>query len=342
MKHLIKHLYSVFLWHIWADVREGNLAKPWHFIVANLKRRLFGYPYVALIETGNYCNLQCPTCPTPASKICRQKELMSFDNFKKVIDNIKDSIHVALLYYTNEPLLSPDIFRMAEYAHDRGLYLEISTNATLLNEKKTKELFDSKVDKVIVDFDGTTKEAYEQFRVGADFNQVLKNIKHLCFQKQALKLKKPFIDLQFVLNKFNQNQVAEVKRIAKELKVDRLSIRSFALGKYAYSQEERKALTDKFFPDTKEYQEKVRYKKTGDELDIKNSPKKCPLAKSHLVVLVDGRVSMCCYDLNGQRIYGNVFVDKLKDIWFNPKVRAMRKQAENRGYALCQNCSIYD
>jgi radical SAM protein with 4Fe4S-binding SPASM domain len=342
MKNLIKHIYLAFKWHIWINLREGNFSKPWHFIKAILKRKLFGYPYVALIETGNYCNLQCPTCPTPASKVCRQKELMSFDNFKKVVDNIKDSVHVLLLYYTNEPLLSPDIFRMAKYAHDSGLYMEISTNATLLSQEKTKDLFESKIDKVIVDFDGTTKEAYEQFRVGADFDQVFKNIKYFCEQKQVLKLKRPFIELQFVLNRFNQNQVEDVKRIAKELKVDRLSIRSFGLGKYAYNEEERKALSDRFFPDTKEYQEKVRYKKEGDSLDIKNSPRKCPLAKSHLVVLVDGRVSMCCYDLAGQHIYGNIFTRKLKDIWFDPKVKEMRKQAENRRYALCKDCSIYD
>lgn len=338
---MIKRFYSAFKKHILINALEGNFSKPWHFVTANFKRRFFGYPYAALIEVGNYCNLRCPTCPTPASKICRKRELMSFDNFKRVIDNIKDSVQVVLLYFTNEPLLNPDIFKMTEYAHKNGLYTEISTNAVLLNREKTKNLLDSKLDKIILDLDGTTKESYEQFRVGANFEQVLANITYFCRQKQLLKLKRPFIELQFVFNKLNQDELGDIRKIAKDLQADRLSIRSFNLGQYAYSGEEMEELSSKFFPDNEKYQDRVRYKKEDGELKIKNSPIECSLAKSHLVILVDGSVSMCCYDLNGKYIYGNVLSQKLKNIWFDPNVRQMRKLAENRKYPLCKTCSIY-
>lgn len=338
---MIEHLYSVFKNHVLINISEGNLGKPWHFFKANLKRRFFGYPYVALIEVGNYCNLRCPTCPTPASKICRKRELMSFDNFKKVIDNIKDSVQVVLLYFTNEPLLNPDIFRMTEYAHKNGLYTEISTNAVLLNQEKTKDLFDSKLDRLILDLDGTTKESYEQFRVGANFEQVLNNITYLCRQKQVLKLRRPFIELQFVFNKLNQNELPALKKIADDLSVDRLSIRSINLGQYAYSEKEKEELSRKFFPENAENNGKVRYQRQDGELKIRNAPAVCPLAKSHLVILVDGSVAMCCYDLNGQYIYGNVLSQKLSDIWFSPDIVKKRKLAEKRGYPLCKTCSIY-
>lgn len=337
----MKRIYSAFKKHVLINVLEGNFAKPWHFVTANLKYRFFGYPYAALIEVGNYCNLRCPTCPTPGDKVCRKKELMSFDNFKKVIDNIKDSVQVVLLYFTNEPLLNPDISRMVEYAHRNNLYTEISTNAVLLNKEKTKELFESRLDRIILDLDGTTKESYEQFRVGARFEQVFDNIKYFCRQKQNSKLRRPFIDLQFVLNKLNQNEVQDIKKIAKDLKVDRLTIRSFNLGEYAYSEKEINDLSVKFFPDTEEYSQSIRYKKEGGRLKVKNSPKECPLARSHLVVLADGSVSMCCYDLRGNYLYGNVLSHKLKDIWFSPDIQKKRKLAEERKYSLCKICSIY-
>lgn len=338
----IKHFYSVFQKHILADMFAGNFSKPLHFLKANFKYRILGYPYVVLIEVGNFCNLQCPTCPTPAKKICRKRELMSFDNFKKVVDNIKDSVHIVLLYFTNEPLLNPDIVSMVAYAHKNNLYTEISTNAVLLNEEKAKALFESRLDRIILDLDGTTAESYEQFRVGAKFEQVLKNIRYFCKQKQILGLKKPFIELQFVLNKLNQNEVEDIKKLAKSLKVDHLRIASFSLGRHAYSEEEMKILSDKFFPDTSRYQEKIRYKKEGGELTMKNSPLKCPLAKSHLVVLASGDVALCCYDLNGQYLYGNVFKQKLKDIWFSEEGKKMRYLAKNRQYPLCKTCTIYN
>lgn len=267
---------------------------------------------------------------------------MSLDSFKKVIDNIKDAVHIAMLYFTNEPLLNPDIFLMVKCAHQNNLYTEISTNAVLLTKEKTKELFESGLDRIIIDLDGTTKDSYEQFRVGAKFENVLENVTYFCRQKQTLKLKKPFVELQFVLNKLNQNEVEDVKVLARKLKVDRLCIRSFGLGKYAYSEEARQTLADKFLPDDPKYQRNIRYKKTKGELNIKNSPTVCPLAKSHLVVLADGRIAMCCYDLRGEYIYGNVFKRTLKDIWFDPENKKKRKMAENKKYPLCKTCSIYE
>lgn len=349
MKNLFYQFYRPFLRlynslrrHILIPFLEGNFSKSWHFIKANFRRRLLNYPYVAIIETGNYCNLRCPTCPTPQNRFLRTKMLMSFYNFKMVIDEIKDFVHVALLYDSNEPLLSPDIFKMVKYAHENNLYTEISTNATLLNEEKAKQLFESGLDKVILDLDGTSKQSYEQFRVGANFETVMKNIRYICQQKQILESHKPFIELQFILNKLNQHQVKDIKKLASELKVDGLSVKTFALGEYAYSREEIKNLSEKFFPDYQEYQQKIRYNKEGDRLKIKNPPKKCILANSHVVILTDGRVSMCCYDLDGKYIYGNIFSKSFKDIWFDPKAKKMRKMAKNRRYPLCKLCSIYD
>lgn len=340
--HSFLRLYNSLKRQILIPLSEGNLSKTWHFIKANLKRRLFGYPYVAIVETGNYCNLRCPTCPTPQNRRFETKTLMSLENFKKIIDDIKDFVHVVLVYNSNEPLLNPDIFKMVRYAHENDLYTEISTNATLLNEEKTKQLFESGLDKIILDLDGVSKQSYEQFRVGANFETVMKNIRYICQQKQTLKSNKPFIGLQFILNKLNQHEVKDIKKLASELKVDRLSVKTFALGEYAYSREEIKDLSEKFFPDSQKYQQKIRYNKEGDRLKIKNPPKKCILANSHFVILADGRVSMCCYDLDGKYIYGNIFSKSFKDIWFDPKIKEMRKMAENRGYPLCKLCSIYD
>ncbi|XOB42192.1 MAG: radical SAM/SPASM domain-containing protein [Candidatus Nealsonbacteria bacterium] len=297
---------------------------------------------MAIIETGNYCNIRCPTCTTPHNKIHRKKELMSFDNFKKVIDNIKDSVHVILVYNSNEPLLHPDICRMINYAHKNNLYTLISTNVTLLDEKMAKALFVSGLDEILLCLDGVTKESYEPFRLGANFETVMKNIKHFCQQKQNLGLRKPFIELQFILNKFNQNEVKDIKKLAKELKVDRLHVKSFALGEYAYSEKEIKELSKKFYPDTEEYRQKVIYsRKQNGLLKAKKFPLKCSLVRSQFVVLVDGRISMCCYDLNGKYIYGSALNKRAKDVWFSPKAKSVRKLAKNRKYPLCQVCSIF-
>ncbi len=342
ISYRLKHFYLVFRRHILLHILEGNFSKPLHFLIAGLKHKFLNYPYQAVIETGNYCNIRCPTCTTPHNKIHRKKELMSFDNFKKVINNIKDSVHVVLLYNSGEPLLHPDICRMINYAHKNNLYTVISTNTTLLDEKMAKGLFTSGLDEILLCLDGVTKESYESFRLGANFETVMKNIKHFCQQKQNLGLRKPFVELQFILNKLNQNEVKDVKKLAKELKVDRLHVKSFALGEYAYSEEEIKGLSKKFYPDTKEYQQKVIYsRKQNGLLKAKKTPLKCSLVKSQFLVLVDGRISMCCYDLNGKYIYDSALNKKARDVWFSLKAKNMRKLAKNRKHPLCQVCSIF-
>lgn len=332
-----------WLWkkHIWIDIRAGNILKPAHFLLIAFRHKFLGYPYSAIVETGNYCNLQCPTCPTPGAMIHRKKTLMSFENFKKVIDNTKDLIHVVHLYYSNEPLLNPDIFRMARYAHENNLFTSISTNVTLLDTEKTKELFESGLDEIILCLDGVTKESYEPFRRGANFDKVFQNIKYICQQKQALKLKKPLIEIQFILNKLNYRQVEDIKKLAKDLKVDWLYIKTINLGKYAYSERETEDLSRRFFPDARSFQGKTRYKKEGKHLVIKNSPNRCLMAKSQVVVLVNGDIPMCCYDLSGGYIIDNVFNKKLQKIWFSENAQRKRKLAYERRYPLCKVCSIF-
>ena len=88
--------------------------------------------------------------------------------------------------------------------------------------------------------------------------------------KETIGQRKPFVELQFILTKLNQNEVKDVKKLADSLGVDRLRIKSFALSEYAYSKEEIKILSEKFLPDVPEYAPKIRYEKRARILKIKN------------------------------------------------------------------------
>lgn len=335
----INHFIHVFKRHILYDILSGNFSKPAHFIYCLIKSKLFDWPYLAMVETCSFCNLQCPTCTTPHDKIKRPKVAMSLENYKKIIDNIKDSVSIVLPWFSNEPLVNPHLVEMIKYSHQNNLYTMISTNAVLLNETKSKELLDSGLDEVLLCLDGATKESYEPFRQGADFETVLKNMKIFCALKKKSGKKKPFVEMQFILTKLNQNEVEDVKKLADSLGVDRLRIKSFALSEYAYSKEEIKSLSDKFLPDRPEYASKIRYEKKGDNFEIKNRKKLCELPSSNIVILVDGRVSMCCYDINGQYVYGNVLDKPLKYFWRLPEVRGKRNKAKRREYPLCKVCA---
>ena len=227
---------------------------------------------------------------------------------------------------------------MVKHADKNNLFTMLSTNAMLLDEKKTNEILNSGLDEILLCLDGMTKEAYEPFRTGANFETVIKNVKHFCEEKKRRKLAKPYIELQYIVTKLNQDQIKEVKDFSKKYGIDRLRIKSLAIGEYNYGEEERKELVEKFFPigDLA----KTRYKKEKGDIKHKSFSRQCGNAKNQIVILDRGQLIMCCYDVRGQYIYGNILESNFKDIWFSEEVKKKRKLAQERKFPLCQKCDI--
>jgi MoaA/NifB/PqqE/SkfB family radical SAM enzyme len=341
---MIKKAKYILYRHAWMQIMAGRFLKPVHYAIAMAKYKFFGYPYLAVIETTNTCNLNCPTCPTPRHKLERAPQIMSLENFKKIIDNLADSIHIVLLYNTNEPLIHPDLPEMIRYCDKKNLYTMISTNAGLLSEEKSKALLDAGLDEILLCLDGTTKESYEPFRKGAEFETVYKNIEFFCEEKKRRNAIRPYTELQFILHKLNQSQIPEVKKLAEKWNVNRLRIKSFSLCEYAYTPDEMKALSEQFLPEKEnlpEYGGKIIIEKTEGGLKLKKKRKLCALMRNQCSILADGNLVMCCYDIKGKYVFGNLLEKKFKDIWFNVDIKHKRKLAREKTYPLCKICGEY-
>src|SRR5262245_20772523 len=60
--------------------------------------RLFGYPVILTVETGNLCNLRCPYCFTGAGEVGRGKSAMSIELFHRLMDELGDRLLMVELY----------------------------------------------------------------------------------------------------------------------------------------------------------------------------------------------------------------------------------------------------
>lgn len=336
----IKYISSVFYWFILYNFFNGESKKVWHLAVSVIKHLFLGTPYAAIIETGNICNFQCPTCPTPHELIYqrRKPQLMDFEKYKRIIDHIKDYVHIVYLYNSNEPLLHPQIIEMIRYASDNNLHTMISTNCSLLDKDKAEKLLNSGLGEIRFALDGLTKESFEQFRVGGDFNAVKSNIENFCKLKGEMNKKRPITTLQFILNKLNQDEIPAIKKFVKENKIDKLYIKPFILSEYAYNKNEIKNLSEKFFADKDIYDEDVVYKKDEQELRPKIEYKKCPDVRRVFTILADGRAVMCCFDLLGDYVYGDLSEQTFKEVWNFDKSKKMRKAAFKKQLPLCKVC----
>ena len=111
-------------------------------------------PLVVHLELTNKCNFRCNFCPEslPDYPLLSQGyHSLTFADYTKIINNIKKSfkkISSLRLWIMGEPLLNKNIFDMIKLARHEDIAhsIEITTNASLLNEEKSIKLVKSELD----------------------------------------------------------------------------------------------------------------------------------------------------------------------------------------------------
>lgn len=157
------------------------------------------FPLHLDIEPTNACNLRCPFCATTHNKY--KRGFMQEKTWKTILDEAgKNELYSLKFTYRGEPLLHKDLPRMVAYAKEVGVMdVYFNTNAVLLNEKTFRKLIDAGLDRISISFEGNTKDVYEKYRVGSDFETVVANLERVQEIKKELGLKKPFVRIQTVL-----------------------------------------------------------------------------------------------------------------------------------------------
>ncbi|MBL9086745.1 MAG: radical SAM protein, partial [Planctomycetia bacterium] len=107
----------------------------------------------ANLELTNRCNLKCTFCPTADGRMARPRGVMDDGLFRKALDGA-GPLEFALLFQWGEPLLHPRFAALAAEAADRGIRTLVTTNGTLLDDRRIGELLAARVDRVTVSVDG--------------------------------------------------------------------------------------------------------------------------------------------------------------------------------------------
>ena len=88
------------------------------------------------IEITNVCNLSCSFCPQTK----RSPEIMKFDVFNKILDEVKPYTDYLYFHVKGEPLLHPEIDKFLDISYEKGFMVNITTNGTLISKAKDKIL----------------------------------------------------------------------------------------------------------------------------------------------------------------------------------------------------------
>ncbi len=315
--------------------RVSNFTKvKFSYYISRLTRKSWhwGFPYTISIEPTTSCNLHCPECPSGLRKFHRPTGNIDGRTIDKIIQQLGNYLIYVTFYFQGEPLLHKDFTNYIKRLKEKNIIVGTSTNAHYLNKTKALEIIDSGLDRLIISLDGTDEKSYSSYRRGGDFNLVIQNIKTMVKQRQLSKAKHPFIELQFIVFKHNEHQIKDIERLAKELGIDKLSLKTAQL----YEFEEGNAL----MPGLVKYS---RYTKTEDgKYRIKGKlPKHCNRSWSGSVISWDGNVVPCCFDKDADHTFGNIMEQEYKNIQSNNDYKKFLQQIldDRSKIEICRNCS---
>ncbi|MCG2689719.1 radical SAM protein [Candidatus Parcubacteria bacterium] len=276
-------------------------------------------PQHLYIEPTNLCNLNCQHCAR--SSIKRKMVLMPNNVFQAVLGQLKKTNWQVKITLTGqgEPLLHQNILEFVKTTKEKGFFVSIITNGTVLTESLGEALIKAGLDRIQFSFDSVVKETYESIRRGANFEKTLGNI--LRFLEINEKLCHPcFVSISSV----------QSEKPAKE--------------KDIFLEFWKKRLVDNvFLAPLSSLQGKSEM---SNKAKTAGKRQACVLPFLNISVKADGNVVGCPHDYDNAYIVGNVLENDLADIWNNEKMRFLRNAIlegkfdyfKNIGHD-CENCN---
>jgi len=295
------------------------------------KVRHRGKPFTVSIEPTTSCNLRCPECPSGLRQFTRPTGALSLELYRDIIDQLSPGLFYLILYFQGEPFLNPLFFKMVEYARRKRIYTATSTNAHFLNDNFARKTVESGLDRIIISLDGLDQESYEKYRTGGSVEKVLEGTRNLVRWKKELKSRTPYIILQFIVFSTNEHQVGELKKVARELGVDKLELKTAQVYNYEDGND--------LIPSNPDY---ARYKKENGKFKIDNPLNNhCLRMWRGCVITWDGLVVPCCFDKDGSHRMGDLKINSFDEIWrgkayddFRRKLFTARSEID-----ICKNCT---
>jgi hypothetical protein len=269
--------------------------------IAYLRRAPQSFRLTSLnIEVTNFCNLACTFCPVNRG-LARRKAYLDPALFRRLID-ITPTLEFVMPFQWGEPLLHPEIFSMVRYAAARGLRTMLTTNGTLLDERRCVELATCGLTRVTISVDGDAR-THEAVR-GFPLAELRANVERL----RAVR-----------------DERRSPLRIDASMVID----------------ESTRDAHDTFVRDWRPLVDRVQ---AIPRLEARPRTAACREPwRGALVVLADGRVTVCCADAEGQLALGSVHEATPAEIFRGPALARLRAAHARREFpGPCAQCAEHD
>ncbi len=302
-----------------------------------------GLPYMADIEPTTRCNFACTMCQTTTWK--RPRGDMSPEQFIHILDSIPTLLKIKLVG-AGEPLMNPHFFEMARIAGERKIEVKTTTNGSLLDQARRKDLLSCGLTHVDVSLDGATAETQETIRRGSHFDEIVENVRAL--MQERGQPRRPEIRIWFVAQQANLRELPDMVTLCHALGVDQLAVQ-WSLVSYGNASLEDVVGSQRVLATDAAASIAAEANAIADRLGLRVSipmpradkePKLCGWPWKRTFITHQGYVCPCCF-VNDPHVveYGNIFEQDFLSIWRGSAYQEMRRRlAECDPPSYCIGC----
>ena len=263
------------------------------------------------LEISNICNLRCSFCPGTK----RKPNVMSKDEFVTILLKLRPYTDYLYFHLMGEPLCHPLLEDFLSLAGQFGYKVILTTNGTLLKDKKEILLNSPALHKINISL-----HAFEANDLSVPFTDYLRD----CFSFGKAAEGKVLVCYRLWnhggLDELNA-QITDTLHsyFTEDWVAERYGLR---IGQHVYLEH-----GDKFdWPD-------LGAASAGDHVF-------CYGLRDQIGILCDGTVVPCCLDHEGDIALGNIFTQELSEILESPRAKAIYEGFSNRKACeeLCRRC----
>ncbi len=283
------------------------------------------------IEITNVCNLSCDFCPETK----RSSKFMNMNDFTHILEQVKPYGTYLYLHVKGEPLLHPDIEPLLDICYEKGFYVNITTNGTLINKTKEKLLEKPALRQInfsLHSFD-RNDDTYSMDEYLEDIFSFINESLDKTDIIHSLRL----WNLQGTTEDYKQEEINDINTVQNQNIIEKIQ-NAFQLDFQLEEEVKEKMgikLQNKLYLNQEyEFQWPDINAKEDDGVGF------CYGLRNQIAILVDGTVVPCCLDGNGIISLGNVKKQSLASILESERVQKIQDSFSKR-YAieeLCRKC----
>lgn len=327
---------------------------------------LQSFPYHIQMGADNRCNLRCGFCLAAAYREVGEVHIQDrklAENpvvlFEKLVPYMPYWKYLSLTG-PGESLLNPRLDEILCLVRKHSeCVLVVTTNGVLINARLAEIFLEHRVEEISISMDSLTREIYEELRVNARFDQVIRAIDLLNDEKRRRKSPLPRLNLTPNFSRKNIHELPNFIRFARDNGIHVVQATPTQIYRRSWVQESllhHPHLTRKMAEEAERLAADLGVKFVNglkmvyasrpsrwksllgreEKVDFPIDPSTCLKPWSSIYVEPDGEVRPCCY---ASPILGNLLERDFPSIWNGDEAQSLRRSMIQKDPpALCRDC----